>query len=274
MSFLDDVGKKIAQTSKDAAQKVKDITETVKLNGLISDEESRIKDLFAQIGNAYYETYGSAPEQKFLEYVAGINAAKAKIADCKEQIGQLKGIVKCSKCGGDVQPGVPFCTGCGNKIEQVAAPGAGKCSACGNELAVGAAFCIGCGNKTQSPGQRNEVSGGTVPAQMVNVPYTKKEYGTEGKSAPGGIMCGIFGGIIGAILGIPGSYYFQAEAIRVKFGGVGDYVSRIPKFFTGITEIGDPWELGIPQNFIFGVAVFLVVGVILGVLYARIPAKK
>jgi len=185
MSFFDDVGKKIAQTSQGAAQKAKNIAETVKLNGMISDEESRIKDLFTQIGRTYYEACGgNAPEPQFADYVAGINDASAKIAAYNDQIKQLKGIVKCAKCGGDVPVNsafcnncgtaviaastapattsganrcsacgmelaadTAFCTGCGNKIEQAAAPETNRCSVCGKALAADDAFCIGCGNK-------------------------------------------------------------------------------------------------------------------------------
>jgi len=152
MSFFDDAGKKITETSQGAAQKAKSIAETVKLNGIISDEERRIYDLFTQIGRTYYETYGSAPEQQFVEYIAGISDARTKIVGYNEQIKQLKRIVKCVKCGGDISVGSAFCNNCGTVVNTASpAPAAildgYKCSTCGKELAVYAAFCTGCGNK-------------------------------------------------------------------------------------------------------------------------------
>jgi len=43
MSFFDDAGKKITETSQGAAQKANNIAETVKLNGIISHSGGNLK---------------------------------------------------------------------------------------------------------------------------------------------------------------------------------------------------------------------------------------
>ena len=45
-AFFDEVGKKISKTSQGMAQKTKNLTETVKLNSMISDEEKNINSVF------------------------------------------------------------------------------------------------------------------------------------------------------------------------------------------------------------------------------------
>ena len=67
------------------------------------------------------------------------------------------------------------------------------------------------------------------------------------------------GGVIGAIIGIPGSYFFQNEMVREKFGGVGDYVLKFGGMFDE-----KAWEMGIPQNMLLGIAVFAAVGALIG----------
>lgn len=46
MAFFDDLGKKITQTGQGVVQKTKDTAETIKLNGMISDEEKNIVNFY------------------------------------------------------------------------------------------------------------------------------------------------------------------------------------------------------------------------------------
>jgi membrane protease subunit (stomatin/prohibitin family) len=151
MAFFDEVGKKIAQTSQGVAQKTKNMAETVKLNGMISDEEKRISNAFLQIGKTYYETYGGNPDQLFAQLIAGINDSKAKIGSYQEQVKQLKGIVRCSKCGGEVPYGAPFCSSCGvtMNVAPSAPDGSIFCGKCGSSVAPGKVFCTNCGGKIE-----------------------------------------------------------------------------------------------------------------------------
>jgi hypothetical protein len=61
--------------------------------------------------------------------------------------------------------------------------------------------------------------------------------------------------IIGAILGLPLSYYFQPELVRVKIGGIGNYF----KYFNYILKDSD--YLG---NVILSVLIFAIIGGLIG----------
>jgi len=151
MAFFEGVGKQIAKTSQSAAQKAKNMAETVKINGMISDEEKRINDAFFQIGRTYYDIYGANPEQLFIQLIDGINDSRTKIAVCEEQIKQLKGIDKCKKCGSEVPYNAPFCSSCGsprNVVDQAHAVST-FCSQCGSSVAPDKAFCTVCGTKVR-----------------------------------------------------------------------------------------------------------------------------
>ena len=156
MAFFDELGKKISQTSQGVVQKTKDTAEILKLNGMVSDEEKRIKNLYQEIGKVYVESHAEDFDPAFGEMIAGINDAKAKIAEYTEQVKRLKGVVLCPICGGDVPYGAPFCSACGSKLnaqEQTndAANNVSRCANCGVPLKDGSAFCTNCGTKVAAP---------------------------------------------------------------------------------------------------------------------------
>ena len=47
-------------------------------------------------------------------------------------------MMKCPKCGEELEDGATFCTNCGEKLTSV-------CPKCGKSLKPGAKFCSGCG---------------------------------------------------------------------------------------------------------------------------------
>lgn len=152
MAFFEDLGKKITQTSQGVVQKTKDTAEVIKLNGMISDEEKRIKNLYTQIGKKYFELHSDSYEQELESFVVEIKTAQEKIEDYSEQVKKLKGIVRCPNCGGDVQYGSPFCSTCGSRMETPSVQTDAivkRCSACGSPIADGCAFCTHCGTKVE-----------------------------------------------------------------------------------------------------------------------------
>ena len=155
MAFFDELGKKISQTSQGVVQKTKDTAEVIKLNGMISDEEKRINNLYTQIGKIYFELHSDSCEESFESMVASIKEAKSKIEQYSEQVKKLKGIVRCPNCGGDVQYGSPFCSSCGTKMEIKSAsatnddPNVIRCVKCGMPINDGCAFCTHCGTKVE-----------------------------------------------------------------------------------------------------------------------------
>lgn len=151
MAFFDDLGKKITQTGQGAMQKTKNLGETLKLNGQISDEEKRVNDLFYQIGKSYFEQHSNDAEAFLIPMIEGIKASKKNIISLHEQLRELKGVSNCPKCGGEVPLNAPFCGTCGCNVsvaaQQTHIPGGVPCINCGNTVAPGAAFCTKCGYK-------------------------------------------------------------------------------------------------------------------------------
>jgi hypothetical protein len=119
MAFFDEMGKKLAQTGQNVAQKTKNTTETIKLNGLVSDEEKRINNTYLQIGKAYYENFSANPDPVFANFVQTIKDSKGKIASYQEQIRQMKGVRQCTNCGNEMPDASAFCSICGTALPAV-----------------------------------------------------------------------------------------------------------------------------------------------------------
>ena len=153
MSFINKLGEKLAQTSQSAAQKTKSTAETLKLKGMISDEEKKINNVYQQIGKVYYETCGNNPEESFVELISKIKDSEEKISSCVDQIRHLKGTITCQECNGEVPEGSAYCCTCGSPIPTavVADEEDNTCDQCGFVASDDLLFCTNCGNSLKPP---------------------------------------------------------------------------------------------------------------------------
>lgn len=71
--------------------------------------------------------------------------------------------------------------------------------------------------------------------------------------------------IIGAILGIPLSYYFQPEMVQQKIGGISGYIEHFGDIINEKDLIG---------NVIIGVVVFALIGFVIGYFMDKNATQK
>lgn len=113
MAFFDDLGKKLSQAGQSAVQKTKEMADIAKLNSAISDEEKRIDNSYLEIGKLYVSLHDAEHEADFDSLIAAIHESEAKVKDYQQQIKDIKGVVKCEKCGAEVPSNAAFCSSCG-----------------------------------------------------------------------------------------------------------------------------------------------------------------
>lgn len=154
MGFLDDISKKITQTSQNIISKANEVADVSKLNSQIAEEEKSINQNLQKLGMAYYQKYGSAPHEGMESICGAIAASNDRIADLKKQILAAKKIVTCPKCGAECESSLSFCPSCGTALPKQEAPTPPPpmpptkyCSKCGKQIAGDATFCPFCGNK-------------------------------------------------------------------------------------------------------------------------------
>lgn len=148
MALFDNVMNKITNAGQTTMQKAKDFSEVAKLNGMISEAEKQISDLYGEIGYAVCCAYMDNPIPEAAELIGQVKQLHQKIEDCKEQIKAINVSGACPQCGAKIAKGSAFCGECGYKLpEQAAAPQTSFCTNCGATVAVGATFCSSCGTK-------------------------------------------------------------------------------------------------------------------------------
>ena len=154
MAFFDEMKNRVTQASQSAAKSAKEFSEITRLNGEISDAESRINQLYNQIGYEVYCAYSAHPRPEPADLIEQVNALHDKIENCRMQIQTINAASRCPNCGAKIRPGMAFCSGCGARLVQAepAQPAAQAfCQNCGAPLAPGAALCTSCGTRVEQP---------------------------------------------------------------------------------------------------------------------------
>ena len=116
MEFIDKIGDTLVSVSKDATQKAKDISELAKLRIDIRSKKDHINKLYQEMGKAYYEEHKNEEEPDYDQIVL-IKEAEEALAELKKQVGQLKGMQRCPKCGQDMPLDADYCSKCGEKLD-------------------------------------------------------------------------------------------------------------------------------------------------------------
>ncbi len=148
MAFLDDLGRTISGVGQSTIQKTREMSDTMKYNSLISDEERAIKNYFTSLGELYYNEHAECAEGAYFPIVEQINECRSRISDYKSIIDAIKAKRKCPYCGASLSQDDLFCASCGKKVEKRTAA-EGFCKNCGKPLNEDADFCIYCGTRIE-----------------------------------------------------------------------------------------------------------------------------
>lgn len=148
MAFWDNFSQKASETTAKAVQKAKEMSDIAKLNSMISEEETKINNNYYQVGKLYVTMHSHDHEEEFAGMVASIAESEEKIKSYRQQIQDIKGVVRCPQCGAEVQSGVAFCSSCGTpmpKVQPVNTDDMVRCEGCGAMIKKGVRFCTSCG---------------------------------------------------------------------------------------------------------------------------------
>ena len=180
MAFWSDLGKKISDTTQSVVEKTKTSTDTMRLNGLISDEERNVQRIYAEIGKKYMELHGADGDPDFAGLLQEYQTSKAKMEEYRSQIRKNKHLLICAGCGAEIPETVLYCTKCGAEnpvgkrlaeeqrqreeaeraareadLQAAAVPPTEPqpefCARCGQPRTAGAMFCTFCGAQFVPP---------------------------------------------------------------------------------------------------------------------------
>ena len=117
MAFFDEIGKTLADKSKEAAQKAKGVAEVLQLKAQISSENSKVKELYGAIGALYFNNNREEPADDYQMFFPEIEKSLAHIAEMEAKVKELEGIHCCDSCGAPLRKSDLFCSKCGAEVK-------------------------------------------------------------------------------------------------------------------------------------------------------------
>ena len=120
MAFFDEIGKTLADKSREAAKKAKDVAEILQLKAQISTEKSKTKELYASIGVLYFKKHRDDENDEYQMFFPEIEKTLAHIAEMEERVKKLEKAGTCPACGASVGKNDAFCAKCGAPVENEA----------------------------------------------------------------------------------------------------------------------------------------------------------
>ena len=139
MAFWDNFSQKASETTAKAVQRAKEMSDIARINSMISEEETKINNIYYQIGKLYVTIHPHDHEEEFTGMIVSLAEAEEKIKNYRQQIQDIKGVVRCSQCGAEVPSSVAFCSSCGvpmPKIQPVNTEDVVRCEGCGAMIQV------------------------------------------------------------------------------------------------------------------------------------------
>ena len=121
---------------------------------LIEAESNIIIRRYVSIGKLYDLKYSEQAEDDFLPLINTIRDSEDKIKEYEEELLVLRGMVRCTACGAEVEEENTFCTKCGARIKEEPEPapvsGVRICPSCNKVFDDGESlFCHLCGTKLE-----------------------------------------------------------------------------------------------------------------------------
>lgn len=126
MEFFEKLGKKASETYKSAAEKTNKLASETKLKLKISDNKSKIKDIYTEIGKKVYQKYtldgNLCIKDDIKEELERIDELSNEIKEFERQKLELSDIKQCANCKNEIDVSAKFCPNCGAEQPEIKEP--------------------------------------------------------------------------------------------------------------------------------------------------------
>ncbi len=123
MDFFEKLGKKVTETYKVASEKTNKVAAETKIRMKMSDNKSKINDIYKEIGKKVYEKYaldGSLDIKEDIENELGrIKELSDEIVEFERQILDLADKKECINCKATLDKKAKFCPECGTEQPEI-----------------------------------------------------------------------------------------------------------------------------------------------------------
>ena len=112
------VKEKAEKITKDAVDGTKKVIDRTKYNYTVSELESRINDILAELGKKLYQEHenGEDFDDDIKENCKKIDELKKEIEEIKLKIAETTNGAVCTECGSLLDKDASFCKKCGSKV--------------------------------------------------------------------------------------------------------------------------------------------------------------
>lgn len=121
---LGNLGKTISKRTGEVVEvftkKTEETIEIQKIKSQIRAMKRDNKNDYQDMGKMIFERYqnGEELDEAYMEICKAIESRKSAIAECKEQVAEIKGLDVCVNCQAHVDKDVVYCPKCGEKVEE------------------------------------------------------------------------------------------------------------------------------------------------------------
>lgn len=108
-----------AKLTRQVVDKTNSLITQTKLNFAVNETETKIKEIYTQIGQKVYEKHLSGHDvaEELEESCLKIDELAAEAEALKERLAEVKDSVKCPECGEYNKKTAAFCSRCGNSLK-------------------------------------------------------------------------------------------------------------------------------------------------------------
>lgn len=150
MGFFDRVKGTVEEAGKNISTVASDNIEIVRCTSAIKTCEGKIKEIYTEIGERYYNSETDMTREEFSDLFEKIQYQQKEMQDLKKKLQDLKGVEICKVCGEEVSRGSKFCKWCGAPVEPEGTAGSEiSCPNCHAPLKGNESFCGECGTKIE-----------------------------------------------------------------------------------------------------------------------------
>lgn len=156
MGFFEGISKKVSETTNSLQETTSKIQRESRCKKTISENKSKIEELYAEIGKKVYENR-KIDEGLMIwveERTKRIDSMLEENEELKKEILKLNNKKLCPNCKAEIDINTTFCPQCGKEQEKVEVEpfipnGKRKCSGCNEIIDDKNVFCPNCGTKKE-----------------------------------------------------------------------------------------------------------------------------
>ncbi len=125
MDLFDKIKKKTSDAFDYTRDKAYNISEEIRIRGLINESKEKVSNFYREIGKIVFENVKNERDlskDEVKSQCEAIMREEENIAKLETEILALKAIKKCVKCGAELDNNAEFCSKCGEKQPKMEVP--------------------------------------------------------------------------------------------------------------------------------------------------------